>query len=348
LRQTGWKQLLNWLDLYRKQRSILLPYTSKYKILIIRLSSLGDILLTTPVIRALSKKYPNSQIDYVVKRQYSSSLQYNPYISVMYLYEKKKAKSIKDQIRKVKYDLIIDFQNNLRSCALTFGLGTEVKRFKKPTFKKLLLVWTKINLLKGIKSIPVRYAEVVDIQLDNNGLDLFIPENINPKVAAGKKYIGVCPGAKHFTKRWPEEYFIELGNIFSSHNFTIVIFGGKDDLELCEAISSKIENSINLCNNDDLLQTVVDMKQCQHIICNDSGLMHTATAVGVPITAIFGSTVREFGFVPYLSDNSILENNSLSCRPCSHIGRSSCPQRHFKCMKETKPNTVFDHVKSFL
>lgn len=320
----------------------------KYKILIIRLSSLGDILLTTPVIRAINKEYPNSQIDFVVKKQYSSSLRYNPHISTLYIYEKEKAKSIKDQIRKVKYDFVIDLQNNLRSCALTFGLGTEVKRFKKPTFKKLLLVWTKINLLKKIEAIPIRYAKITALQLDDKGLDLFIPENINSKLAAGKKYIGICPGAKHFTKRWPEEYFVELGNKISNQNYTIVIFGGKDDRELCEAISSKIKNSINLCNNDDLLQTAIDMKQCQHIICNDSGLMHTATAVGTPITAIFGSTVREFGFIPYLSGNSILENNSLSCRPCSHIGRSSCPQTHFKCMKEIKPNTVFDHVKSFL
>ncbi len=344
----GWKQFLNWLDLHRKQRLILLPETSKYKILIIRLSSLGDILLTTPVIRALSKKYPNSQIDYVVKKQYSSSLQYNPLISSLYLYEKEKAKGVKEQIQKMKYDLVIDLQNNLRSCALTLGLRTEVKRFKKPTFKKLLLVWTKINQLKEIKPIPMRYAETASLQLDDKGLDLFIPENIKPKLTTGQKYIGICPGAKHFTKRWPEEYFIELGNKLSSQNFTVVIFGGKDDLELCEAVSSKIENSINLCNNDDLLRTASNMKQCQHIICNDSGLMHTATAVGVPITPIFGSTVSEFGFIPYQSNNTILENNSLSCRPCSHIGRSSCPQKHFKCMKEIKPNTVFDHIKSFL
>lgn len=325
-----------------------MPDSTKYKILIIRLSSLGDILLTTPVIRAINKKYPNSQIDYVVKKQYSSSLRYNPLISSLYLYEKEEAKSIKDQIRKVQYDMVIDLQNNLRSCALTFGLSTEVKRFKKPTFKKLLLVWTKINLLKEIKPIPLRYAEIAALQLDDNGLDLFMPENINHKLAAGKKYIGICPGAKHFTKRWPEEYFIELGNKLNSQNFTVVIFGGKEDRELCEAISFRIENSINLCNSDDLLQTAMDMKQCQHIICNDSGLMHTAAAVGVPITAIFGSTVSEFGFIPYLSDNTILENNSLSCRPCSHIGRSSCPKKHFKCMQEIKPNMVFDHVKSFL
>lgn len=344
----GWKQFLNWLDLHRKQRLILLPETSKYKILIIRLSSLGDVLLTTPVIRALSKKYPNSQIDYVVKKQYSSSLRYNPLISSLYIYEKEKARSIKDQIRKAKYNLIIDLQNNWRSCALTFELRTEIKRFKKPTLKKLLLVWTKINLLKEIKPIPMRYAETTNLQLDDKGLDLFIPESINPKLEPGKKYIGICPGAKHFTKRWPEEYFIELGIRLKSQNCTVVIFGGKDDLELCKSVSSKIESSINLCNNDDLLQTAIDMKQCKHIICNDSGLMHTATAVEVPITAIFGSTVREFGFIPFLSDDTILENNSLSCRPCSHIGRSSCPQKHFKCMKEISPNTVFDHVKSFL
>ena len=146
---------------------------------------------------------------------------------------------------------------------------------------------------------------------------------------------------------WPKEYYIELGKKLIENNYNVVLFGGKDDKVICEEISSSLSKSINLCNDNNILQTAADMKLCKTIICNDSGLMHAACAVKVPVIAIFGSTVKEFGFTPYGSKNLILENNSLSCRPCSHIGKSSCPKHHFKCMKEITPQLVYDSLIQF-
>jgi heptosyltransferase-2 len=314
------------------------------KIAVIRLSSLGDILLSTPVIRALKQKYPNSEIDFIVREQYKDAVKFNPHISDIIIYDPGNVNSIKDELKNNGYNLIIDLQNNFRSRALIKNSDAEIKRFHKPSIKKFLLVRFKINLLRAMMTIPQMYAEAADVQLDENGLDLFIPDNIEPQIERGKSYIGLCPGSKHFTKCWPQEYFIDLGNSLMSKGFDVAVIGGKDDLGVCEYVSGQIKGSINLCNENDLFQTAANIKQCKVVVCNDSGLMHTASAVGIPVIAIFGSTVKEFGFVPYHVRNLLLENKSLSCRPCSHIGLSECPRKHFKCMKEISPNSVLENL----
>jgi lipopolysaccharide heptosyltransferase II len=342
---------LEWIRLLAKfvlkTKEIRMPTIPINKILIIRLSSLGDILLTTPVIRALKQQYPAAMIDLVVKEQYKDSLLYNPNISALLIYEKGNAKKLNTDLRKTSYDLVIDLQNNSRSYKLTSGLKAKIYRFKKPSVKKFLLVWFKINLLKDLKTISQRYAETARVIINGKGPELFLRENSTTQLGDGINYIGLCPGSKHFTKRWPPEYFIHLGNELVKLGFKIVLFGGKSDKDLCNTISGSIQGCINLQNDDQLLQTAADIKQCKLILTNDSGLMHTASAVGVPLIAIFGSTVREFGFFPVGAQNLIFENKSLSCRPCSHIGKSSCPKKHFKCMKEITPEFVLNQLLKF-
>ncbi|MFZ0455109.1 MAG: glycosyltransferase family 9 protein, partial [Ignavibacteriaceae bacterium] len=222
-------------------------------------------------------------------------------------------------------------------------------RFKKRDPEKILLVHLKINRLKNAPPIPVRYSKILDdLQLDNSGLDLFTNKKSSSLFKENQKYIGFCPGSRHFTKMWPAEYYIRLGNILKNKNYNIALFGGKDDKDVCKEISSQIEDSINLSNNDDILQTAADMKKCEAVVCNDSGLMHTACAENIPVLAFFGSTVKEFGFTPYMNKNIILENNSLSCRPCTHIGKSYCPKGHFKCMLELKPDIAFTKLNLLL
>jgi len=314
------------------------------KIAVIRLSSLGDVLLTTPVIRALKQKYTNSEIDFVVKKQYADVLKFNSNISNTIIYDPGNLNSIKDEIKNNGYDLIIDLQNNFRSRDLVKNINTEIRRFHKPSLKKFLLVRFKINLLRELKTIPQMYAEAADVQLDENGLELFIPDNIVPQIEKGKNYIGLCPGSKHFTKSWPKEYYVGLGKSLIVKGFNVAVIGGQDDGSVCAYVSDQIEGSINICNQNELFQTVANIKQCKAVVCNDSGLMHVASATGIPLVAIFGSTVKEFGFVPYHIRNLLLENNSLSCRPCSHIGRSDCPRKHFKCMMEISPNSVLENL----
>lgn len=321
------------------------------KILIIRLSSLGDVLLTTPVIRALKKKYPSSEIDFIVKQNYRDAVRLNPNVSETINYSDDEC--FFPKLKEKKYDFVVDLQNNFHSRRIVSVLKVPFVYFKKPTLKKFLLVHFKINLLKDYKQIPARYAESVNgLELDNEGLDLFLPEEIKADIPGNGKTIGICPGAKHFTKRWLPEYFIELGNALTASGYTIAILGGKDDSEICHTASASIKNSINLCNNDNLFKIAANMSKCKLIICNDSGLMHLAAAMKVPVAALFGSSVKEFGFTPYfpsnVSKNLILENNSVSCRPCSHVGKERCPKHHFKCMKDLTPAFVTEKILNFI
>ena len=292
--------------------------------------------------------YVQAEIHFAVRKEFSDAYAQNPNISRFIIFDKAREAELKTELTNEKYDLIIDLQNNWRSRKLTGGIAANILMFVKPTLAKLLLVYLKLNFLKENKSIVQRYAEAAGVELDQAGLELFLPAEIKSSLEIGKKYIGFAPGAKHFTKRWPPEYFVELGNELTKLGFQIVLFGGKSDQQLCEEISKQISGSINLQNDDNLFQIAADMKLCKLIVSNDSGLMHTAASVGVPVAAIFGSTVKEFGFAPYGVQNLILENNSLFCRPCSHIGKSTCPKKHFKCMKDITPHNVLNHLQNFL
>ena len=320
------------------------------KVLIIRFSSLGDVLLTTPIIRALKRKYKEAHIDFLIKGNYSEAIKNNPLLNRIYEYDKEKNTSIiLDEILRTGYDYVVDLQNNFRSRSISSKIKTKTFRFNKPTIKKFLLVKFKWNLFKKIKSIPEMYSESVpDLVLDDNPAQLFIPEEVVPSVKPDKSFIGFAPGSKHFTKMYPPEYFIELGKVLSAEGYTILLFGGQDDREICKQIHDSIPDSINLSTENDLYQVARDMQECKLIVCNDSGLMHTATSVNVPVVTIFGSTLKEFGFFPYKSKSIVIENDNLSCRPCSHIGRSSCPKGHFKCMLELKPELVAEKIQSFI
>lgn len=314
------------------------------------MSSLGDILLTYPLISILRKQNSYSDIHFVVKEQFVEAIKYNPFVNKILTYSKNSLKELKSTIKKNEYDIIIDLQNNFRSHQLySFNLKSKIYRFRKPTLKKFLLVNFKLNLLRNNPSIAVHYIKTVFPNFDSKDLDLYfnIPENYqgkslennsveNPK----QKIIGICPGSKHFTKRYPTENFKILIQKLTERNFVVAIFGGKDDYEACKEL--EIYPSVkNFQNDNDLIETAALMKKCSVIITNDSGLMHLASLLQIPTVAIFGSTVREFGFFPIFEKSIIIENENLKCRPCSHIGKNECPKKHFKCMNEIEPNLIF-------
>ncbi len=320
------------------------------KILVIRLSSLGDILLTYPLISILRRQYPNSDIHFVVKEQFVDAIKYNPFVSKILTYSKNSLKELKSTIKKNKYDIIIDLQNNFRSHQLyPFNLKSKIYRFRKPTLKKFLLVNFKLNLLRRNPSIAIQYIKTVFPHFDSKELDLYfnIPENYQIKSRENislenhsQKMIGICPGSKHFTKRYPTENFKILILKLIEKNFVVAIFGGRDDYEICKEL--EIHPLVkNFQNDNDLIETAALMKKCSVIITNDSGLMHLASLLQIPTVAIFGSTVREFGFFPIYEKSIIIENENLKCRPCSHIGRSECPEKHFNCMNKIEPDLIF-------
>ncbi|MGQ7719902.1 glycosyltransferase family 9 protein [Melioribacter sp. OK-6-Me] len=318
------------------------------KILVIRLSSLGDVILTTPVIRALKSKYNNSEIDFVVKPQYVDALKYNKYLNRVLQYEINNKKELLKYIASRNYDIVVDLQNNLRSNRINIAAGGQIFRFRKPTAKKIFLSKFRINLYDKIKSIPELYSTAVPgLKLDDYGTEVFLPNDIHIELDEGN-YIGVCPGSKHFTKMWPSDYFVQLGNKIYERGIKTLLFGGRDDRELCNTIASRIPEAVDLSTDDDLLNLAAHMKRCKLVVSNDTGLMHLAASQNIPLIVIFGSSVKEFGFLPYKVKFRLVENEGLRCRPCSHIGRENCPRGHFKCMTELTPELVFNNIIELL
>jgi heptosyltransferase-2 len=329
----------------------------KLKILIIRLSSIGDILLATPFIRQIRKKFPNAQIDFLIKKEFEILLTGNPNINNIITFDVELG--IKELIRMRKnligndYQIVLDLHNNLRSIFIRVGINTQNKNvIKKNKFVQSLLVFLKINKYKKISPIPLRYLKVgipFGVEDDGKGLELFWEQDVNQftdnnlqkhGIGLGEEYFTAAPGAGFFTKKWPIEYYRELvGQLTKKYNSKFVVLGSDSEVNEGKELSN-IENVIDLSGQLNLLQAAAVIAGSKALISNDSGLMHVATAVKVPVLAIFGSTVEEFGFFPFRSKSIVVENKNINCRPCSHIGRKKCPQNHFRCMKELNPELV--------
>ena len=346
--------------------------TENGKILIIRLSSIGDIVLTSPLVRVLRQRYPSSKIDFVVQKKYAELIRFNPNLNLCYEFDSTKGfpdlRSLKAKIRKEGYDIIIDIHNNFRSRYLRANIGaSKVVTINKRIFERIMLVKFKKSYYRGIVSVADRYIEPMQsfgIQNDGRGLELFIPKEIRNNVKiilaqegiqSDENIIGFCQSSKHVTKCWPFERFAEFGiRLAKEWNKPIVLFGGPEDAQKCamivQLIQAKLENHpiIDFSGKLSLLETAEMMKACNVILTNDSGLMHIAAAMKRKIVAIFGSTVEEFGFYPIGTECIVLNKQSLKCRPCSHIGLDSCPKKHFCCMMDIQIEEVCQAIKTIL
>lgn len=319
------------------------------KILIIRFSSIGDIVLTSPVPRCIKRKYPNVEIHYATKRQYVSLLAANPYIDKVHPFDDKKLPDLMQRLDDEKFDLIIDLHNNLRSWLIKTNLGIENRSFNKLNFRKWLLVKLHFNRLPKFHIVDRYLATLKDFGVENDGLglDYFIPngEKIDKSELPAvhqNGYYALVIGAMHVTKQLPVNKAIELCNKIP---LPIVLIGGKTDEAFAEAIIAGSNKSIfNACGKFNLNQSASILQQSEMVIANDTGMMHIAAALKKEVISIWGSTVPEFGMYPYFGatnnlekqreDGKIMEVAGLSCRPCSKIGFQQCPKGHFNCMQQ--------------
>lgn len=308
------------------------------KILIIRFSSIGDIVLTTPVIRCLKEQLPDVEVHYLTKKGFKGILETNPYITKVHTIEKD-VKEVLPELKKIDFDFVIDLHNNIRSAQVKMALGKPSPTFKKLNFKKWLLVNFKINKMPAAHLVD-RYMQTVEqlgVKNDFRGLDYFISEadNVVPSllpITHQSGYIGFVIGAKHTTKQLPTEKII---SICKKLNQPVLLLGSKEDAERAKEIKNAVGEAIyNACGKYNLNQSASLVKQATKIITHDTGLMHIAAAFKKDIISVWGNTVPAFGFTPYLpgSNSKIVEVKNLPCRPCSKTGYEKCPQGHFKCM----------------
>ncbi len=322
------------------------------KILIIRFSSIGDIVLTTPVMRCLKKKFPNAQIHFITKPQYKLLLDNNPYIDFVHVLDKPIIqKSV--ELKQIGFDYVVDLHHNLRSRIIKIIINRTAFTFNKLNFKKWLIVNFKINKLPQIHIVD-RYLKTIaplGVKNDGEGLDYFLPEHIDDsfdKSMLPENYIAFAIGAQHKTKKLPTPKIISICKLI---NQKIVLLGGKNDMQSAEMISRKMGTKvINLCGKLTLNQSAYVIKKSEKVITHDTGLMHIAAAFKKEIISVWGSTVPEFGMTPYYGKlgirNSEFGVENLSCRPCSKIGFDKCPKGHFKCMMMQNEQAIAEFANS--
>jgi heptosyltransferase-2 len=312
-----------------------------YKILVIRFSSIGDIVLTTPIVRALKQQLKNVEIHYLTKKTNYSLLQNNKYIDKIHLLEDA---DLLKKLRSNKFDYIVDLHNNLRTLKIKAMLGVKSKAFPKLNLKKFLLVNFKINKLPNIHIVD-RYFEATSklgVINDKKGLDFFLQEEdfVSPDALPldfHDGYIAVVVGSKHFTKQMPLNL---LAQICKGLEKPIILLGDKTDYAKAYKIEKEIGSKVfNGCGAYNINQSSALIKNSLGVITADTGLMHIASALDKNIICLWGNTVMDFGMYPYRAENSQaqtynFEIKNLSCRPCSKLGHKQCPKKHFKCMND--------------
>jgi lipopolysaccharide heptosyltransferase II len=343
-----------------------LPKTAPTRILILRLSSIGDIVLASPFIRVLRQRFPQAQIDFVVKAQFADLVRSNPHLNTVFTLDTTKGRrglaQLKSTIRTRSYDLIIDIHNNFRTAYLRRISGASIVTFKKYKLQRFFLIKFGLDFYRSIVPVYQRYIDsVAALQVRDDGLgpEFFVIPDASVRVASvlssmglqsDKSTIAMAPGAGFLTKRWPSDYFIEIaGKLIADRGAQIVLLGDKKEADLCTAIAKSVGKAvINAAGRFTLMESAAALAACDLIICNDTGLMHLATALKKPVVAIFGPTTRQLGFFPFGQNSRVVENINLACRPCTHIGRNHCPKKHFKCMKEILPAQVYDAAEELL
>ncbi len=328
------------------------------RILVIRLSSLGDVLLTTPLVRALKRRFPQCELDYLVSSRYRELLVSNPYVNRVLALEPgtgiSRTRSMVTQIRESGYDVAIDLHGSIRSLLIRAGSRiSKVFTFRKHRLARTMLIILKRSVYPDDRSMAqwmLDSGSWLGVEDDGDGLDFFVDPSVESEVQGTiddlasnhqQKWIAFAPGARHTTKRWFIDRWCDLAKRIVSHSqHRIMILGDKVDKPLGDEIINRIgDNGWNAAGQLSLSQSAAAVSHCQVLITHDSGLMHVAAARKVPVVAIFGPTVKAFGFYPFRVLYRVVER-SLNCRPCSTKGSSRCPLGHFKCMQEITPEHV--------
>jgi ADP-heptose:LPS heptosyltransferase len=308
------------------------------KILVLRFSSIGDIVLTTPVVRCL-KQQKGAEIHFLTKSIFAPILSENPNIDKLITFEKS-TDEVLAQLQAEKYDFVVDLHNNIRTLKLKSKLGVKSAAFPKLNVRKWVYVNTKWDVMPEVHVVE-RYFKAVEslgVVSDGYGLDYYIADSdrvdlsqILPSQFQAGFWVYTL-GAQYKTKCLPEDKIADLLKLIEK---PIVLLGGKEDHALGERLAALFpESVINLAGKLSLNQSASVVQQSSGVICHDTGLMHIASAFQKKMAVIWGNTTPKIGMYPYLPNSEVFnfQVNDLKCRPCSKIGFQACPKNHFKCM----------------
>jgi ADP-heptose:LPS heptosyltransferase len=312
------------------------------KILIIRFSSIGDIVITSPIVRCIKKQYPDAILHFLTKPKFEGLVKHNIYVDKTIGLKEAIGETI-DDLQNEEYDVVIDLHKNLRTRKIKSKLNTNWYTFNKLNIQKWLFVNFKINLLPK-QHLVDRYFEGVEslhVKNDGLGLDYFLPQDYNRNLQDFElkkdDYIVISIGGTYATKRMPNSLI--LASIKRLNKPTVLIGGSNDDEQNARQITENLPKGkvMNLVNKLSIDDSAFLIKNCHSIISGDTGMLHIAAAYKKRISSVWGNTHPLFGMYAYLPEDSghLVTNNEvdLKCRPCSKLGSKTCPKGHFDCMK---------------
>jgi len=328
-------------------------------ILIIHTAFIGDIVLSTALISKLKEKYPDSDIYYLTTPLGKEILKNNPKIKEVIIYDKRgKDKgfgafiSFVRKIRNLKIDVCLTPHRYLRSSVLSLLSGAKIR--VGYDIANLSFVFNKKIKYDKTKHEVEKLLSFVDDDNKRFELEMYPSEKDKLKIdtlvknlSENKKIILIAPGSKWFTKKWPEEYFkILIQNLAKRDDLLIIITGGKEEKEIELDLDSKV---LDLRGEISLLELAELTKRAILVVSNDSAPIHITSAFpNTRIIGIFGPTVKEFGFFPWSKNSKVFEIDGLYCRPCAIHGGNSCPEKHFRCMKEITPDLIENEIYNYI
>jgi ADP-heptose:LPS heptosyltransferase len=312
------------------------------KVLVLRFSSIGDIVLSSPVLRCL-KQQRGAALHYLTKRSFAPILEANPHVDRVFAFEKDVDEHLA-ALRAERYDFVVDLHQNLRSARVKWALGRPSRAFPKLNIEKWLLVNTGLDLLPE-RHIVQRYMDAaapLGVRYDGAGLDFFVPPGQGIHDGAGatllptRPFVAFVLGATHATKRLPEAKVVE---ICRQVPHPVLLLGGAAERPLGEQVAAAAGSHVaSACGQLSLFESASALGEAAVVLTHDTGLMHIAAALRRPIVSVWGSTVPKFGMFPFyptgMDRNTSVQVSGLSCRPCSKIGHARCPRGHFRCMAE--------------
>lgn len=328
------------------------------RILLVRFGSIGDVLLTTPLVRAIRARHPDAHVAYLTKAAHAPLVSHNPHLSeVLVLAPGEGIARVAARLRAGKFTHRLDLHGNLRSQALRALLPGGWSGYPKHRLARTVLIRTKRDVYRDRRPIPERYfdaARALDVRPDGRPPELFLaPDAVaaaDARLAAagireGTPLAALAPGAAHATKRWPAERWQALARELAAQGMTLLLLGGPGDTAVAEAVAQAAGGRVvDAAGRTGLQETGALLRRASVLVSGDTGVMHMATAVGTPVVALFGPTVRQFGFFPYTERARVVELE-LGCRPCHAMGSSACPLGHHLCLRGIEPARVLDVVR---
>lgn len=317
--------------------------TRPVKILILQFASIGDVVLSSPVIRCVKKQMLQAEVHVCTRLAYQPIVAFNPHVSGCHYLDRNMIALVRE-LRHEQFDYVVDLQNDFTTACIKAALGVRSFSVQKQSIRRWIYVRWKINALADEHIVDQFFATVQPLGVDNDGkgVEYFVPYKDEVETEWLPKthrhdFVAYAIGGQHFTRRLPVLRMIEL---CLKINYPIVLLGDQADRKTGDEIVRALgpRQIYNACGKFNLNQSASLISRSRIVFTHDTGLMHVAAAFNRKVYSIWGSSTPKFGFYPYKTPHVRLETPGLSCRPCSSTGFDNCPMKHFKCMN----NLSFD------